>query len=203
MGHPITNLFAQDANKMQKNGRKFIFNKFIVLLYIAAKSLQAFFDFNNDFLIFINDVLLIWISYKFFILCLRLKIDKQKYESENVAFFLQSAKIFISFLAMSLMISSFVEIVGFIGIGKSLQIIVVSNIFYLAVGWILYQSISYFLESLEKIFKKKKKAKKNLEFVYFFKNALNVFFVLSLLIILWPYLQFFSSIIHLILFFFV
>lgn len=181
-GFHAISIFVNEMNRSKKR-KVFKFRRIPVLLFIITKTFQTYFELESDILQLFNSILLGWISLKFTLLCLRFRIYTSRYESENVAVFLTSTKLFLAFFSGAVLLSTFLDIIGFGNLGSSIQNVVLNNLLLLAFGWILYQSLSYVLMSKQKVILRESYHHTKREIFNFIKRGLNVFFLVAFLVL--------------------
>ena len=181
IGHKIIQLFADEANQGIET-KKIIIRRTPIIIFIITRSLQSFFYLGNDLLILINSVLLGWISFKFISIFLGLKINiakEKKDSSKKLTFFIQASKIFIIIFSGAILVSTIMEVSGFVNLARSLQFVVANNIMLLLFGWVFYHGTSLLLDNyIKKLYSKKGRYRD--ELVAFYVNTINVVFVLFL-----------------------
>lgn len=189
--NPILKVFFKVINegKEKIKGREYVaINWLIILIFIFTRSLQVILGIESDFLYFMNSLLLLKMGAELFKLCIKFKIETEEYGKLNLALVLKSTKGLILTFSGAIVLSSLIEIIGFLNLGRSIQTIVFNNIIYFTVSWIIFQSASYFLLYKRNLLKRGKNYNHKLAFIRLLRNFFNTSFLIGII-----YLMFYSG----------
>ena len=182
VGKRVLCTFIKEINKSKKN-KHLNFSTIPFIIFIITKTAQSSFHASNDIVIFLNSILLGWISYKLFEVAMRYKIYQDRFGSERIALSIKTFKtIFVLFMG-AILASTIIAIAGFGVLGSTIQIVISNDLLALALGWFLYQSINSFLDTKGKSFIKQKNNKLLNYYYPFIRNFFNIMFLMIFILV--------------------
>lgn len=136
-------------------GKKtFSFPKSPLYFYIILRVFGSSFAIENLLVDIISNLLLVYISYKFFWLSVYFKISEKEQEQHYYTIFAKSSKFLVMFFSSILFISCFLNLFGSFSLGGTIQSVVFSNLLIFIVAWFIYQllliNLDQFISKVDK-----------------------------------------------------
>ncbi|MDD0853571.1 mechanosensitive ion channel [Halobacteriovorax sp. GB3] len=176
---PMIDLVLTEINKSENEVRG-SYPKIAFIFFFTCYILETQFEFNSDVISFARDILLIYVSYRFFKISSSIRGSSFASYVKKGSLFLSALNILTAVLSLLLGLSAFIAVIGYKSLGKELGNNLFESVGYFFWGWFLYHFILEILIN----FKKKIQLFELKEFFNSMVKMVNVVFFLYFIYVL-------------------